>query len=144
MGVLFCKFSLSSPKRDKIISDRTLLTVISQRIPFFVNSPFQSGKGVNLYWKNNHSFTLTSSNNQVLGNLFMFRESEKGLKENSKFHFFVSFNEFEKGIKMYSWLKNDQFSWKIQFLHKNLKHYTYLFKISKNAFKNTLFKVKNK
>ena len=52
---------------------------------------------------NDRSFTLTISNIQVLGDIFMFRESEKGLKEDSEFHFFVSFSEFEKGVKMYSW-----------------------------------------
>ena len=92
MGALFRKFSLSGPKKDKIMRERTLLTVISQRIPFFVNSPFQSGKGVNLYWKDNHSFILMILNNQVLSNIFMFGESKKGLKEDSRFRFFISFN----------------------------------------------------
>ena len=60
---------------------------------FFVNSPFQSVKGVNLYWKDDCSFTLTSSNSQVLGNLFIFRESEKGLKDDSKVSLFRKFFE---------------------------------------------------
>ena len=34
VGVLFRKFSLSSPKKDKIMQERTLLTMIIQRIPF--------------------------------------------------------------------------------------------------------------
>ena len=110
---------------------------------FFVNSPFQSVKGVNLYWRDDYSSTLTSSNNQVLGNIFMFRESEKGLKENSNVSLFRKIlKESEKVIKVCSLLKNDKFSWKIQFLHKNLKHYTYLFKISKNAFKISFLKWK--
>ena len=33
-GVIFRKFSLSGPKKDKIMRERALLTVISQRIPF--------------------------------------------------------------------------------------------------------------
>ena len=86
-----------------------------------------------------------SSNNQVLGNIFNFRESEKILKEDSKFFLFRKFlKESEKVIKVCSLLRNDQFSWKIQFLHKNLKHYTYLFKISKNAFKIPFLKWKIK
>ena len=110
---------------------------------FLVISPFQSRKGVKLYWRDDYSFTLTSLNSQVLGNLFIFRESKKGLKRTPRFRFFVKFlKESEKVIKVCSLLKNDQFTWKILFLHKNLKHYTYLFKISKNAFKIPFLKWK--
>ena len=86
-----------------------------------------------------------SSNNQVLENLFNFRDFEKGLKEDSKVSLFRKFlKESEKVIKVCSLLKMINFPEKSNFLHKNLKHYTYLFKINKNVFKNYLFKVKNK
>ena len=43
-----------------------------------------------------------SSNSQVLDDIFTFRESEKGLKENSMVSIFRNFQEPEKAIKVYS------------------------------------------
>ena len=68
------------------------------------------------------SLVLTSSNNQVLGNIFNFLESKKGLKEDSRVSLFRKFlKESEKVIKVCSLLKNDQFSWKIQFSAQKLE-----------------------
>ena len=48
-----------------------------------------------------YSFTLMSSNSQVLDDIFIFREYEKGLKENSRVSLFRDFQELEKVIKVY-------------------------------------------
>ena len=56
-----------------------------------INSLVQSGKGVNLYCIGDCSFTLTSSNSEVLDDIFMFREYEKGLKEVSRVSLFRIF-----------------------------------------------------
>lgn len=58
-----------------------------------MNSLSKSINGLNLYWVDVFSFTLRSLERQVLDTAFMFRESEKELKENS-----TKGNESYKGV----------------------------------------------
>ena len=66
---------------------------------FFVNNLSQFGKGLNLYWVDINSFTFTSSKRQVIGNIFILSESEKGWKKTPEVPFSL-LSKLKKEIKV--------------------------------------------
>ena len=104
-GCFFHKFSPQGPKTYKLMPRRTLLVVINQSVPFFVNASNRSEKGVNYHRLDDplNVFTSVKASNS-LDNFFVFKESRKQLKVEFVRVFFsiIHFNESEKAVKAHS------------------------------------------